>query len=242
MNKLIKNILPPCYDFDLNMAIKPSAILNYFQDIAAEHAEKLNVGKTKLSPNGLFWILSKVKVNFLNDFKFGENIILITAPRPKGKIIFERDYQIKNELNVILADGMSKWCLIDKNTKKIIPSNNINYPIIKYENIPATSDIELFSIDLNFDFCYSYTPKYSDLDFNGHVNNAKYADFIFNAIDFNEICRKKIKSFQINYIKECFIDQLLNFYKHKNNNTYIILGKNQKNEIKLSAKIEFNDI
>jgi len=242
MNKLTKKIVLPFFDFDLNMAIKPSSVLNYFQDIAIDHANKLKVGNKELSPNDLVWILSKVKVNFINDFIYNDEITLTTAPRAKNKIILERNYIIKNKTDKIIADGTSKWCLINKNTKKIMPLNLINYPINKNVTIPITNDIEIFSTNLNIDYVYSYIPKYSDLDFNGHVNNAKYGDFIFNAINLDELSNKKIKSFQINYHKECLPDQVLNFYRNKDNNIYIILGKNQENEIAVSAKIEFYEI
>ena len=243
MNKLSKEFSAPCYDFDYLMNFKPSSILNYFQEIAGEHANLLKVGKEELSPNGVYWVLSKISVNFYNKMQYGNALKLITAPRPKNRIICEREYLLTDNKGNKIADGISKWCLIDKNTKKILSTNIMEYNIDIYENLAIKSSIETFNINMPFEFCYSYTAGYNDLDFNGHVNNAKYADYIFNAIDLSVYDNKKIKSFQINYLKEWFAGNTLNFCKNKiDDNNYIVVGKNQNNEVVVSAKIEFDEL
>ena len=48
-------------DFDVNGNIKPSAVLDFFQEIAGTHANLLGLGFDDLIENDLLWAIVKVK-------------------------------------------------------------------------------------------------------------------------------------------------------------------------------------
>ena len=47
-------------DTDFKQELKPSAILNFFQETAGINSSLLGVGYPDLRPRGLFWVLSKI--------------------------------------------------------------------------------------------------------------------------------------------------------------------------------------
>ena len=47
------------YQTDLTARIKPSAILEIMQEMAGAHAELLTVGRTRLEPLNLAWVLTR---------------------------------------------------------------------------------------------------------------------------------------------------------------------------------------
>ncbi|MBQ1438897.1 MAG: hypothetical protein IIZ10_04340, partial [Solobacterium sp.] len=58
---------------------------------------------------------------------------------------------------------------------------------------------------------------YSDIDLNGHMNNTRYLDWIDDMYDmhFHEVTR--IRTLQINYLKELsYGDQVTLFYEYEN--------------------------
>ena len=46
-------------------ALKVRSFLEIFQEAAANHAEILGVGRQELTEQNLMWVLSRLKVNFL---------------------------------------------------------------------------------------------------------------------------------------------------------------------------------
>ena len=56
-NRYEWKLTPTFADYDYKLRLKPSAILNYFQEIAGQHADHLEVGREHLLKKGLFWVL-----------------------------------------------------------------------------------------------------------------------------------------------------------------------------------------
>ena len=52
---------------------------------------------------------------------------------------------------------------------------------------------------------------YSDIDGNGHVNNARYGAFVIDSLP-GEFQNKEFTDFRINYSKEATKDSVLNIY------------------------------
>ena len=49
-------------DSDCNGTLKPFSLLNFFQDMAAESAERLGFGYSTIYPQNLMWILLKYRL------------------------------------------------------------------------------------------------------------------------------------------------------------------------------------
>ncbi|MCL2493884.1 MAG: thioesterase, partial [Clostridiales bacterium] len=43
---------------------------------------------------------------------------------------------------------------------------------------------------------------YSDVDYNSHLNNARYIDYIMDCIPFSEHKRREVRALEINYLNE----------------------------------------
>jgi medium-chain acyl-[acyl-carrier-protein] hydrolase len=59
----------------------------------------------------------------------------------------------------------------------------------------------------------SHVVKFSDMDLNGHVNNAKYVEWIFDAIA-PEKSQQPHKQFHINYLSEATLGEEILFSEH----------------------------
>lgn len=205
-------------DFDYKDIIKPSAILNLFQDIAGIHATNIGLGFKATFDLGLYWILVRTYYEVYQDLKPLTEIKLITFPHQKGKIDCDREYIIKDLDDNILVRGISKWVVIDISTRKLHRTDNVIFPNGEYEK-PYFDTIKKHQIpDTKFEKVYTYKVMKSDIDHNGHTNNAIYADIIYEVLD--DI---NIKKFYIDYIKETKKDDVINIYKYElDDNLYFI--------------------
>ena len=223
-------------DFDCFDKIKPSVILDFFQDVAGEHADILSVGFDDLIKKDLIWVLVRTKYEIIKEPTLYSKIKVRTWPHPKGRIDFDRDYLILDENNNVLIKGTSKWVIVNYKTRRLSLTKDIDFNIEFYQEknyLEPFNKLQDFELDDLF-ISFNYQTLFTDLDHNGHVNNIKYADMILNSIDFNE--NDNIKLFEIDYIKELKKENSITTYYKKENNTILIKGISEENSIYL-AKI-----
>ena len=179
MLKLEKRIRFNENDFDENGNIRASSLLHSFQDIAAEHADILGVGREHLMERGWIWVLSKVKLKVYGAIEADKDYVLTTCPRPKKGLIFPRDYYLRAAMasdTAVLAAGMSQWCIINFLTRKL-ERNDIDFQGQCIEQAPFEEGIEKIRCSAPQD-AGSHLVTEDDLDVNRHVNNCRYADMV----------------------------------------------------------------
>lgn len=69
-------------DFDKFNHIKPSAILDLFQDAAGQHAEEIGVGFQEMIKQSYLWVLTKVKFKIISEPKSYQKVNIKTWPLP----------------------------------------------------------------------------------------------------------------------------------------------------------------
>ena len=66
--------------FDEHYGIKPYAILDIFQRVAGDHADKLGIGTLYCEKNNYAWILARQEVYLYNNPNPTETVIVRTFP------------------------------------------------------------------------------------------------------------------------------------------------------------------
>lgn len=190
------------YDVDLNMVLKPSALLNFLQDIATINAEMFGFGYSYTHPKNYGWFLIKYRMEFDQYPQNLDEIIIKTEARGISKIIANRDFEIWTPDNKKrLGKVASNWMLIDLSNKSILP-------LSKVTTMPA---LEKRETDLQFpkippptrvDLEKTFEIRFDDIDVNRHVNNANYIVWAFEALPWEFKAENKLKTLDIVYKKE----------------------------------------
>jgi len=191
-------------DMDLMDRLKPSSILQFFQDIATEHANILNIGFKKMLSMKCFWVLTKVCAEIIKHPKMCDKVKVITYPRKASAVEATRDYYIFNDKGEVLVKGSSKWCVLDYEAKKIRRISdvfNLTDDHFRAEDVIEGGCVRL-SIPADMKHVGDYQVKITDLDANMHMNNAKYANFLLDFEDINFVKTHDIRRFEINYVGE----------------------------------------
>lgn len=114
-------------ELDEHDHIRPAALLDLFQQLAGEHAETLGVGFDALYRQGRLWVVSRIKAVIENKPALYETVTAETWPEPTGRVDFDRDYLVRGEDGRIIAKGVSKWCVIDLNSRKLVRAQDIGF-------------------------------------------------------------------------------------------------------------------
>lgn len=189
-------------DFDRYGRIQPFALFDLFQDVATVQAQDMGIGRDAMMEHGVFWVVVRQKYEIVEAPRHYQKVMVRTWPHSPSRLSFLRDFLVSDEAGAPLVKATSEWVLMDAESRKFASVRD-------YYTGPDD-----FSEDRSFDrkprkipdFAegnrppYTVVPGYSDIDLNGHVNNAKYADFVVDAI--NPGADGAVKSLQIDYRQE----------------------------------------
>ena len=195
-------------EFDFLGRIKPSAILSYFQKAAVAHAERLGVGYTALQEQNLCWVLNRLSAVIEKSPVSGEKITITTMPHKPAFADVLRDYIVTNEKGERLIRGTSRWCVLDTVTMAVrrcaplFPYADDCYTpefALKEGNpqLPAWENVVGTSID-----AFDARVLLTDLDYNMHMNNVRYADSVMNGCDFDFYATHTIRSLDFNFLAQ----------------------------------------
>ena len=229
---------PSVADIDLNYKHKPSFILNCFQIIAEEHAMLLNAGYEYMKSNyNVYWVLSRIFVEIYKYPKYTEKLKFTTWPLEPKPVECIREYIIEQEDGEVIGKGKAMLLILDADTHKLKPVKSINMaaPEKFKEEMLNKCRLDKILPEKLSEPVYDTQIRISDIDINKHVNNAKYADYMFNAFSSCDFENFEILSFQINYLNEAKEGDKIYITKYNaGNNIYIIEGKTEDKNIFIS--------
>lgn len=223
---------------DKTARLKPSAVLSYCQEIADEHAVKINLSNSLLGGD-LAWILTRVYIALGNHKLSNDKITLSTCPvLPRG-ISYPRECVITQGTHMV-AEVVQEWTIIDKVTRRLLREGELDsyQDHCKPASLVYSDNIKVRA--LPSDKLTHHHDQYismNHIDILGHVNNTNYADFVTACLDDNEYL-SHILSINITFIKEVLYGETLHLYRMREGNTIRVQGYNGDKEVKFAAVVE----
>lgn len=205
------------YLSDLNSKLTIPSMFSLFQEVAWKHATQNGFGYEHLLQQGLFWALSRVKVQVNRLPQWGERFSLTTWPSGIDGIFALRDFQITDQQDQTLASACSSWLVVDIKTRRPRRLDSFR------EVMPMRTDLR--ALDANPGkiptpttdptFEHSVTPKTLDLDVNSHTNNTKFVEWAVNSLPLHVYKSLEVKGVEINYLSEGLYNETCNVSAHE---------------------------
>lgn len=204
MEMFEENVKVRYSEMDYDLVLKPSALLQFLQDMASDNAENLGFGYSFVVKNNLAWFLLKYRIEF-DDYPKGlYELKFKTAPRGYNKLFAFRDFEVWAG-DKRIGRAASTWALVDLKTKSMAPvseclcDNPYMTPVEKREGDLVYGKVkapEKIDIEKTFEI------RFDDLDVNKHVNNVNYIVWAFEPLDIEFRKENKLKALDIVFKKE----------------------------------------
>ena len=189
-------------DFDRYGRIQPAAVLDIFQDLATIQANDMGIGRDKMMEEGVFWAVVRMKYEMVREPQHHQLVTCRTWPHTPTRFSFLRDYTMRDEDGQLLIKASSEWVLMDATTRKFASVKDFYKGSDDFHEERAfeKKPKKILAFEPDPALTRTMAASYTDIDVNGHVNNAMYANFVVNALNPGE--DGAIRTFQIDYRKE----------------------------------------
>ena len=187
---------------DMNGHIKlPDVILLSLQVSGMQSIELGVSDKAILEDYNLVWIITEYDIEVVRLPRFAEEITIETEALSYNRLFCYRRFTIYDEAGQELIHMMATFVLMDRDSRKVHAveseivapyQSEFNKKLIrgpKYESLeePISKD---------------YHVRFYDLDMNGHVNNSKYLDWIFEVMGEDFLTQYIPMKINLKYVKE----------------------------------------
>ncbi len=185
------------YEIDNRKKATPAALVCLMQEAAMQNVIQLKLSVWDLEPHHISWVLIRLNLHINRLPNLGEQIRVLTYPAGFEKFFTHRDYKVFDAESNLIAHSSSTWLLMDTETRRMARIPDF---ILKYnEQMPAKADCLPHPTDKlpkleHLHRRKMYEVNWHDLDFNMHLNNTLYIQWMLETVE--------DKVLQMGYLKE----------------------------------------
>ena len=187
---------------DMNGHIKiPDVILLSLQVSGMQSIELGVSDKVILEDYNLVWIITEYDIEVVRLPRFAEEITIETEALSYNRLFCYRRFTIYDEAGQELIHMMATFVLMDRDSRKV---HAVEPEIVA----PYQSEFSKKLLrgpkyqSLENPISKDYHVRFYDLDMNGHVNNSKYLDWIFEVMGADFLTQYIPKKINLKYVKE----------------------------------------
>ncbi|MUG67338.1 acyl-ACP thioesterase [Paenibacillus campinasensis] len=197
-------------DVDYRSKCRWSSLLSLMQQAADAHVEALGVIREQMLAQDMGWMLITMDARMDVIPQYGETLQVATWSRGAKGALWQRDYRWLNERGDEIGSARSVWALVDIRKRKILRPSAFPYEVpVHAESAGPPPDKKIVPDEAVLEEAYTHTVRYSGIDSNGHLNNARYADLCFDALQPGELEQGDVTGFRITYHHEAKMNDVL---------------------------------
>lgn len=198
------------YAVDAEKNMRVPDLVRLMHETAMQHVMALKLSVWDLEPQQLAWVLSRISVTIHRLPRLGERLNIVTYPSDFERIRTYRDYRVYNEAGELLVSAVSLWYLMNTATRRLarVPEaiqTQIHDLLAQLDSFLPREDRQPRPF-LEEQTERQYQVGYHDLDFNRHLNNSHYAQWLLDAVPGSFQQEHELAQLDIFFKNECVLD------------------------------------
>ena len=175
-------------------------------EVATNHANSLGVGDARLIEDTQGWVLSRVTIEMKRYPRVDEWYSLTTWVEDYNRHFSQRNMQIDDQQGNPIGYVRTIWVVINLSTRESVDISKLSY--ISENVSERLCPIEPISRLKPFEptRTVSHRFRYSDIDFNGHVNTVRYIEHLVNQFTMQHHADNMVKRMELAFVKEAYYD------------------------------------
>ncbi len=233
------------HDVDCANKWKLSSVFSNTQEIANFDCKAYNCDWVTLRDkyNACF-VITRMKLKMYLYPGSSDTVRISTWPEDRARTIWTRYFKFETEDGSrTVGEAVSQWVLMNRTTRSIMKPSEFDIIMPDTSRIPVPFQLKRGNFDFVPDYSVERIPTYSDLDYNGHVNNARYIEWIMDLFPLDFLYKYQLAEMDIKYEQEIKHGQkvILDFKFDKVDNTFYVKGYSSENTAFFRAMGIFNE-
>lgn len=215
---------------------KLSDMFTEFANIATAHATSFGGWDPKyIDQYG--WVIAKMRVKVHQPIHMDDEVVVRTWITQGSAVVHPRQYEIVNEKGDVIVEATSNWTLIDLVRRRIAIPKRVGLTFPEEICKPGTIEIETdFNDEEGYTFVEKRQVRYGDIDVNGHLNNAKYVEWVCDCLGYDVFKENFIEDLSIQFKKETGPNEYLVLEKKCEGNTFKVRGLDEEGNLHFMAE------
>jgi acyl-ACP thioesterase len=234
------------FDCDSSAHLRISRLCEFFQETSLAHLRCQGFDYlSMIKKDGFTLLISRLKLRISHIPLWGEEISITTWLKGiEPEKVGWSDYDVRDSQGNSIIQATSSWLLIDLKDNKAKPFSEGPYRFeISSELSALPEKIDLLEPKGMPRTALVKAVKYSDIDLNNHVNNCRYADWVLDAIDMEELRERRIRSIQLNYMQQVEYNAKVALMRFPDSRHHIVIfgvNEEQPELVHFQARVGFN--
>lgn len=188
---------------DASQKMPLSLVARHVIEVATEHANALGAGYATLIANNEAWVLSRLTIEMKRYPGINEEYEVTTWIEGFNRHFSERNFEIKDGTGEVIGYARSVWFAINIDTRQPADiarlhtlGDNVSNRLCPIEKQSRLRPVASPTMTEGYRF------RYSDIDFNRHVNTVRYMELVLNQWDMDWYDRYDIARFEMAFLHE----------------------------------------
>lgn len=187
---------------DVKCDVKLPLFLAYCLNLSGKQSSLLGVSDAYvLEKYHLVWIITDHEISINRMPRLHDKITIETEALSYNKFFCYRQFTIYDDNGDIMLTIVTHFALMNPDTRKVAPVPDDVVSAYQSEFIKKLRRAAKM-LPLEEAIAKDYNIRYYDIDLNGHVNNSKYLDWIYDVMGFDFLQHHRPKQIQLKYVKE----------------------------------------
>lgn len=184
------------------------SLCSLFQEVAGNHALKLNFDISQLQEEDLTWVLHRMDIQIDRYPNWREKITIETWPAAGDALRAYRNYRILDEDDHEIGVCLSYWMMINLKSRKPtrMPQDVLDLRLSDIDHVMPVKSDRIAPFDES-DIAKKFVVRKSDLDMNDHVNNARFVEWLMETYDDDKAYL--IKNIDIMFMQESLAGDII---------------------------------
>ena len=175
-------------------------------EVATNHANTWGVGYARLIEDNQGWVLSRVTIEMTRYPRVDEFYTLTTWIEDYNRHFSQRNMEIADNDGNVIGYARTIWVVINLKTRESVDISKLSYinenvsgKLCPIEPMSRLKPFEPTRIE-------NHRFRYSDIDFNGHVNTVRYIEHLVNQFTMQHHADNMVKRMELAFVKEAYYD------------------------------------
>lgn len=189
--------------------------MNLAQEAAGQHAVYLGFGYDDLIVSNTVWILSRLNIKFLDTPLWRDEITLTTWHKGLNRLFYIRDFVLTDKDGKERVKATTSWLVMNLENRRLVRDPKLvdMDGICTDDAIETPADKVQMPKDIEAEYVMDHRVSYSDVDTNGHTNNAMYMQWAMDTVEYEIASTRPVKEVTINFNHETKAGDIVSLYR-----------------------------